>query len=144
MADVSTRPICSCLTTRLASCRSAAFALSENTTSFLPVLEQGLMRRGIPKRFYVDNGSAYRSHHLALVCARLGITLVHARPYSPQGKGKQERWFRTVRLQLCSTLGASDLESLDALNRRLWAWSRASTITLRTKARRQDSVRRVG
>jgi hypothetical protein len=80
------------------------------------------MRRGLPKRLYVDNGSAYRSHHLALVCARLGITLVHARPYSPQGKGKQERWFRTVRMQLCSTLGPADLASLDALNRRLWTW----------------------
>jgi transposase InsO family protein len=99
-----------------------AFALSENTSAFLPVLEQGVMRRGIPKRLYVDNGSAYRSHHLALVCARLGITLVHARPYSPQGKGKQERWFRTVRMQLCSTLGDADRASLDALNRRLWAW----------------------
>jgi transposase InsO family protein len=99
-----------------------AFALSENTSAFLPVLEQGLMRRGIPKRLYVDNGSAYRSHHLALVCARLGITLVHARPYSPQGKGKQERWFRTVRMQLCATLGEADRASLDALNRRLWAW----------------------
>ena len=32
------------------------------------------MRRGIPLRLYVDNGSAFRSHHLALVCARLGIT----------------------------------------------------------------------
>ena len=100
----------------------SAFALSESATAFLPVLEQGLMRRGIPKRLYVDNGSAYRSHHLALVCARLGITLVHARPYSPQGKGKQERWFRTVRMQLCAALGPADLASLDALNRRLWAW----------------------
>jgi putative transposase len=99
-----------------------AFALSENTSAFLPVFEQGIMRRGIPKRLYVDNGSAYRSHHLALVCARLGITLVHARPYSPQGKGKQERWFRTVRMQLCATLGDADRASLDALNRRLWTW----------------------
>ena len=56
--------------------RYAAFALSENTVSaFCPVLEQAVMRRGIPKRLYVDNGSAFRSHHLALVCAKLGITL---------------------------------------------------------------------
>jgi hypothetical protein len=99
-----------------------AFTLSENTAAFLPVLEQGVMRRGIPKRLYVDNGSAYRSHHLALVCARLGITLVHARPHSPQGKGKQERWFRTVRMQFCATLREGDLASLEVLNRKLWAW----------------------
>jgi transposase InsO family protein len=100
----------------------AAFALSENTSAFLPVLRQAVMRRGVPLRLYVDNGSAFRSHHLSLVCARLGITLIHARPYQPQGKGKQERFFRTVRMQLLPTLGEADLGSLDALNRRLWAW----------------------
>ena len=78
----------------------AAFAMHENTAAFLPVLQTAILRRGIPKRLYVDNGSAYRSQHLALVCAKLGITLIHARPYQPQGKGKQERWFRTVRMQL--------------------------------------------
>jgi putative transposase len=100
----------------------AAFALSENTSAFLPVLRQAVMRRGVPLRLYVDNGSAFRSHHLSLVCARLGITLIHARPYQPQGKGKQERFFRTVRMQLLPTLGETDLGSLEALNRRLWAW----------------------
>jgi len=37
-------------------------------------------------------------------------------------KGKQERWFRTVRAQLLPTLSEADTASLDALNRRLWAW----------------------
>ena len=76
----------------------------------------------MPKRLYVDNGAAYRSKHLSLVCAKLGITLIHARPYQPQGKGKQERWFRTVRMQLLPTLSRGRPRSLDALNRRLWAW----------------------
>lgn len=100
----------------------AAFALSESTSAFLPVLRQAVMRRGIPLRLYVDNGSAFRSHHLALVCARLGITLIHARPYQPEGKGKQERFFRTVRMRFLPTLGPDDFGSLGALNSRLWAW----------------------
>jgi len=100
----------------------AAFALSESTEAYLLILRQALLRRGIPLRLYVDNGSAFRSHHLALVCARLGITLIHARPYQPAGKGKQERFFRTVRMRFLPTLGPSDLSSLDALNRRFWAW----------------------
>jgi putative transposase len=100
----------------------AAFALSENVAAFLTVLEQAIRRRGIPKRLYVDNGAAYRAQHLALVCAKLGITLIHARPYQPQGKGKMERWFRTVRLQLLPTLQPEDQKSLETLNRRLWAW----------------------
>ena len=100
----------------------AAFALSERTEALLTVLEQAVRRRGVPKRLFVDNGSAFRSAHLSLVCAKLGVTLIHARPYAPQGKGKMERWFRTCRLQLLPTLSAADLSSLDALNRRLWSY----------------------
>lgn len=100
----------------------AAFALSENTAAFLPAFKQAVLRRGVPKRLFVDNGAAYRSQHLALVCARLGVTLIHARPYQPQSKGKQERWFRTVRMQLLPRLTDADTQSLEALNRRLWAY----------------------
>lgn len=100
----------------------AAFAMSERTEALLAVLDQAVRRRGIPKRLFVDNGSAFRSAHLSLVCAKLGITLIHARPYQPQGKGKIERWFRSCRIQLLPTLGEADLSSLDALNRRLWTY----------------------
>ena len=88
----------------------------------IAVLEQAVRRRGLCSRLYVDNGAVYRSHHLSLVCAKLGVTLIHARPYLPQGKGKIERFFRTVRMQLLPVLGDTDLGSLEALNRRLWAW----------------------
>lgn len=101
---------------------AAAFTRSETVAAFLPVLERAIRRRCVPKRLYVDNGAAYRSRHLALVCAKLGVTLIHARPFSPQAKGKQERWFRTVRTQLLPTLTDADTKDLEALNRRLWAW----------------------
>ena len=100
----------------------AAFALSENTAAFLPVLKEAVLRRGFCRRLFVDNGAVYRTHQLALVCAKLGITLIHARPYHAAAKGKIERWFRTVRLQLIPLLVPSDLASLEALNRRLWGW----------------------
>lgn len=100
----------------------ATFALTERTTAYLPALEHAIRRRGIPKRLYVDNGAAFRSQHLALVCAKLGIALIHATPRSPQGKGKMERWFRTVRMQLMPTLESESPLSLEAMNRRLAAW----------------------
>lgn len=100
----------------------AAFALAENTKAFLPIFKQALLRRGKPMRVYVDNGANYRSQHLALVCAKLGITLIHSRPHQPEGRGKQERWFRTVRAQFLTRLTAADTESLEALNRCLWTW----------------------
>jgi len=100
----------------------AIFAFSEGTVSYLPALEQAVRRRGIPKRLYVDNGSAFRSKQLSIVCAKLGIALIHAKPYAPQGKGKMERWFRTARMQLLALLRPEQLVSLDAMNRSLAAW----------------------
>jgi putative transposase len=100
----------------------AAFAHSENTTAFLAVFKQAVVRRGVPTRVYVDNGAAYRSHHLSLVCAKLGVTLIHARPYQPAGKGKIERWFRTVRQSFLAQVEQKSLANLDALNRALWAF----------------------
>lgn len=100
----------------------AAFAFAENTAAFLPVFKQALIRRGLPERLYVDNGANYRSQQLALVCAKLGTALIHARPHQPQGKGKIERFFRTLRAALLTQLTAADTVSLDALNRRLWGF----------------------
>jgi len=100
----------------------AAFAFAENTAAFLPVFKQALTRRGLAERLYVDNGANYRSRHLALVCAKLGVALIHSRPHQPQGRGKIERWFRTVRAQLLTRLTAEDTVSLETLNRRLWAF----------------------
>ncbi len=100
----------------------AAFAFSESAEAFLPVLRQALLKRGVPQRLYCDNGASYRSRHLAVVCASLGIHLIHARPYEPAGKGKIERFFRTCRAQFLPTLDEAASASLDALNRRLGAW----------------------
>lgn len=100
----------------------AAFTFSKGTVAYLAVLEQAVRRRGIPKRLYVDNGAAFRSKQLSIVCAKLGIALIHAQPYKPQGKGKMERWFRTTRMQLLPLLRPEHLVSLEAMNRALAAW----------------------
>ncbi len=75
----------------------ARFYLSEALRSYLDCLQQAFLKRGLPQKLYVDNGPAFRSRHLEYITASLNIALIHARPYSPQGKGKIERWFKTVR-----------------------------------------------
>ena len=100
----------------------AAFAFSENTAAFLPVFKHALLRRGLAERLYVDNGANYRSHQLALVCAKLGIALIHARPYQPAGKGKIERWFRTLRAGWLRHLDLEAIDGIEALNRALAGW----------------------
>ena len=92
---------------------AAGFYLSENLKTYLKVLEQAFLTRGLPRKLYVDNGPAFRSHHLKYVAASLSIALIHARPYMPQGKGKIERWFRTVRLSFLQTFSGKTMDDLN-------------------------------
>jgi transposase InsO family protein len=75
----------------------ARFYLSEALIYYLDAFENALAKRGLPRKLYVDNGAAFRSKHLEYITASLAISLIHAKPYTPQGKGKIERWFKTVR-----------------------------------------------
>jgi putative transposase len=97
----------------------AEFYLSESLASYLKALEEALLTRGLPRKIYTDNGSAFRSHHLEHVTASLGIALIHARPYKPQGKGKIERFFRTVREDFLSGFKGVTLAEL---NQALFFW----------------------
>ena len=99
----------------------ARFYLSEKLASFLDSFEKALLKRGLPRKLYVDNGAAYRSKHLEHITASLGIALIHARPYKPEGKGKIERWFRTLRGQFLAEAGQM---SLDELNGAFELWIR--------------------
>ena len=63
------------------------FYLAESLIYFNLAFEQALLVRGLPRKLYVDNGAAYRSKQLEFTCASLGIALIHAKPYMPQGKG---------------------------------------------------------
>jgi putative transposase len=98
----------------------AEFYLSENLECYRDCLVRALEKRGLPRKLYVDNGAAFKSNALAYACARLGIALLHSRPYIPEGRGKIERFFLTVRTQFLPTLPAEF--SLERLNELLAAW----------------------
>lgn len=100
----------------------SAFCPSETALDIEYVLKQALLRRGLPKRLVIDNGAAYRAHSLQGICARLSIQLIYCRPYAPEGKGKLERWHRTLRDQFLSELVPHKTYPIDALNSLLWAW----------------------
>jgi putative transposase len=100
----------------------SAFCLGETALDIEGVLKQALLKRGLPKKLVVDNGAAYRSRTLQEICARLEIRLVYCRPYSPQGKGKLERWHGKFRNSFLNELDISQLRDLQDLNGRLWAW----------------------
>ena len=95
---------------------------SEDTLSAQAALRRGILSRGIPGTVYLDNGSPFVSRQLLRALAVLGIRLVHSRPGRPQGRGKIERFFRTVREQFLIEVAHSDISSLEVLEERFQGW----------------------
>ena len=89
------------------------FYLSEALRSYLDAFENALAKRGLPRKLYVDNGAAFRSRHLEYISASLAIALIHSKPYQPQGRGKIERFFRTVRGQFLTGFKGQTLNELN-------------------------------
>jgi putative transposase len=95
---------------------------AEDTVRLEAALRHGLAARGVPRSIYVDNGSAFVAAPLLRACAVLGIRLVHSRPGRPEGRGKIERFFRTVRDQFLVEIEARGVAGLVELNRLFAAW----------------------
>ena len=108
----------------------------EDTLGMQAALHDAVKTHGCPQRLYADNGSAYSSSQLAWSAAVLDIKIVHSAPGRPQGRGKIERWNRTVRDQFLVEIdtaidtaidtvqagGGSGCASLADLNRLFTAW----------------------
>jgi putative transposase len=95
----------------------------ENARACQDLLRRAITRRGLPEVFYCDNGAPFSNAWLARTCAVLGIRLVHSRPYSPEGRGKQERLNRYIREAFLAEATHHGIESLEALNDLFAAWA---------------------
>lgn len=104
------------------------FGYAEDTVRLAAALRPALAARGVPERLYVDNGSSFVDSWLLRACAVLGITLTHSTPGRPEGRGKIERFFRTVRDQFLVEItgehqpGRHHVTDLAELNRLFTAW----------------------
>jgi putative transposase len=98
------------------------FYFEQHLRCFKDCLKQAFMKRGLPRLLYCDNGKLFRSRLILLIAARLGIQIIHSRPYKPEGRAKIERFFRRVREAFLARLDENRLEGLDALNRLFGAW----------------------
>lgn len=99
------------------------FFAHENARACQELLRRAIVRRGLPVVLYADNGAPFANAWLARTCALLGVRLVHSKPYSPQGRGKQERANRYIREAFLAEATHVGIESLDELNDRFVAWS---------------------
>lgn len=99
---------------------AAGFYPSEKVIHLKTILREAIATYGIPTKLFVDNGKIYKAEDLEVACAKLNCHLIYSTPYYPEGKGKIERFHRTLRDQLLT--GLKDIDSLQDLNLALQAW----------------------
>ena len=102
----------------------AAYYTAADTRSFHQSLKEALQRRGLPRKLYTDQGGPFTNDHTRLICANLGIRLLHAKPYHAWSKGKIERLFQTIQTDFEAGLRLPGQRParLEELNARLWDW----------------------
>lgn len=98
------------------------FFWAEDVYALELCFQKAILRRGAPGAVYVDQGLIFQSQLFAYACAELGIHHISATAYHPEGKGKIERFWRTVDEAFLLELRHEPVTTLDELNRRFWAW----------------------
>ena len=102
----------------------ARWAHHDDAVRMAAAFRPALQARGVPESAYLDNGSAFVDAWLLRGCAVLGIKLIHSRPGKPEGRGKIERFFRTVRDQFLVEAGDGEgIRDLAEMNRLFQAWT---------------------
>jgi transposase len=100
----------------------AHFSFSENALEFERGILHILRSHGRPRRIYTDHGSTFVSDQTHRILDTLGIPLIHSRPGIPKGRGKIERFFRTVRTQFEVTLDPASIRSIQDYDMRFRSW----------------------
>ncbi|UNC92024.1 DDE-type integrase/transposase/recombinase [Candidatus Contubernalis alkaliaceticus] len=103
-------------------CCHGQFYFSQNFETLRHSFKEALLKRGLPTLLYTDNAKIYRSQQFELICAGLGVTLIHSKPLQPNTRGKIERFFLAVRKRFLSTLDANSIKDIDDLNNRFFKW----------------------
>lgn len=100
----------------------AEFYFRQNLPCLEDCLRKAVLKGGVPEMTYVDNGPCYQARQFKLLTGRLGIHLVHATEFCPEGKGKIERWIQTVQEDFFQEAERSEATTLAALNVFFWSW----------------------
>ena len=102
------------------------FYFEERVPRLEDCFKKAVLKNGLPVLVYVDNGAIYSSRHFARICGRLRIELKHTKPGRPQGRGKQEKFFRFVDQSFVpeayDLIEQGKIQDLADLNRFFTAW----------------------
>ena len=94
--------------------------LYERTEVVQPALIEAFKKYGLPRRMTMDNGAPWAGHDRNQLTAltawliRLGIKVSHSRPYHPQTQGKDERFHRTLKVELLNHHHYRDIDEVSA------------------------------
>jgi len=99
-----------------------AFSFRESPLAFEYGLRHVLLAHGRIGRAYVDNGANFVSSQTQRIIDSLGLLLIHSKPYTPRGRGKVERFFRTARAQFFAPLDPYSVGGLEDLQVRFRGW----------------------
>ena len=100
----------------------AQFYFDQKGPSLEDCLKKAIIKRGVPEAIFVDNGKIFVSRQLRVACATLGVRHLTAAPYSPEAKGKIEKWLGFVQSSFINELKVSPAMCLEELNERFGAW----------------------
>jgi transposase InsO family protein len=81
-----------------------------------------VLRWGIPKKVYLDNGHVYIAAHFAFILTQLKIKKIHHGPYKSWAKGKAEAVMKTIKRDFQAEAQRAGFTTLEELNSALWAW----------------------
>ncbi len=103
---------------------------NDNFVNVMAVLKSAVRKYGKPNVLNLDNGSSYKNKQIQLLAARIGTYLHYNPPYTPTGKAKLERWFKTLKQHWLSSLNMTDFKTLDALRSSLLTYIKSYNQTI--------------
>ena len=95
----------------------ARYYVRENLDILIDSLLRAWGNHGASRELYVDNAKIYHAKALQLACTQLNIKLLHRPPRDPPPGGLIERFFQTCQSQFEAEVRASQILTLDELNR---------------------------
>lgn len=93
----------------------AEFYDNQNADVVEDTFHKAVLKHGVWDSTYLDNGKQYISRQLRESCARLGIRILHAKPYACQAKGKIEVYHKSVD-RFIAEVQAAHVHSVAELN----------------------------
>ncbi len=101
---------------------SGRYYFDEKLPRMEDTFKRMVLRWGIPKKCYLDNGSVYIAKHFSWILGELQTKKIHHKPYQAYCKGKVEAVNKTIMKQFQAEAQLAGFQTLEELNSAFEAW----------------------